>query len=157
MATHGRNLIQYQAPDMYTIRQGGRSIPVSSQRAPWRRDLHQFNTAAPYEIRISHTRVVESLLQSHLLSLSPLSFTLHTVTRRIMPHKVTNDSNSTLASRASSGDQVVATEARDSARLMQTRPSAANPVRKPPVIVHNKGGQIYDETRPSDWDKQRWK
>lgn len=40
---------------------------------------------------------------------------------------------------------------------MQTRPSVANPVRKPPVVVHNKGGQIYDETRPSDWDKQRWK
>ncbi|KAJ5693124.1 hypothetical protein N7462_002547 [Penicillium macrosclerotiorum] len=68
-----------------------------------------------------------------------------------MPHKVTNDSNSTLASRGSSnGDQVIATEVRDA-------PSAANPVRKPPVIVHNKGGQIYDETRPSDWDKQRWK
>ncbi|KAJ6106314.1 hypothetical protein N7512_009831 [Penicillium capsulatum] len=71
-----------------------------------------------------------------------------------MPHKV-NDSNSTLASGGSNGDQVIATEVR--ARLMQTRPSAANPVRKPPVIVHNKGGQIYDETRPSDWDKQRWK
>jgi len=40
-------------------------------------------------------------------------------------------------------------------RLMHTL--AANPVRKPPVVVHNKGGQIYDETRPSDWDKQRWK
>jgi hypothetical protein len=38
-----------------------------------------------------------------------------------------------------------------------TRSPAANPVRKPTVIVHNKGGQIYDETRPSDWDKQRWK
>lgn len=36
-------------------------------------------------------------------------------------------------------------------------PPAANPVRKPAVVVHNKGGQIYDETRPSDWDKQRWK
>lgn len=44
-----------------------------------------------------------------------------------------------------------------SARLMRTRPVTANPIRKPPVIVHNKGGQIYDETRPSDWDKQRWK
>ncbi|KAJ5735059.1 uncharacterized protein N7483_000184 [Penicillium malachiteum] len=64
-----------------------------------------------------------------------------------MPHKVTNDSNSTLASRGSSGDQVIATEVRVN----------ANPIRKPPVIVHNKGGQIYDETRPSDWDKQRWK
>ncbi|KAJ6092711.1 hypothetical protein N7486_008000 [Penicillium sp. IBT 16267x] len=74
-----------------------------------------------------------------------------------MPHKVTNDSNSTLASRGSSGDQVIATEVRDSARLMQTRPVTANPIRKPPVVVHNKGGQIYDETRPSDWDKQRWK
>ncbi|KAJ5805526.1 uncharacterized protein N7503_003128 [Penicillium pulvis] len=73
-----------------------------------------------------------------------------------MPHKVTNDSNSTLASRGS-GDQVIATEVRDSARLMQTRPVTANAVRKPPVVVHNKGGQIYDETRPSDWDKQRWK
>ncbi|KAJ5523184.1 hypothetical protein N7504_005494 [Penicillium tannophilum] len=64
-----------------------------------------------------------------------------------MPHKVTNDSNSTLASRGSSGDQVIATEVR----------VTANAVRKPPVVVHNKGGQIYDETRPSDWDKQRWK
>ncbi|KAJ5094587.1 hypothetical protein N7478_009471 [Penicillium angulare] len=72
-----------------------------------------------------------------------------------MPHKVNNDSNSTLASGGSSGDQVIATTVR--ARLMQTRPVTANPVRKPPVIVHNKGGQIYDETRPSDWDKQRWK
>ncbi|KAG0159064.1 hypothetical protein PDIDSM_6584 [Penicillium digitatum] len=34
---------------------------------------------------------------------------------------------------------------------------ATNPVRKPPVVVHNKGGRLYDETRPSDWDKQRWK
>ncbi|KAJ5920885.1 hypothetical protein N7454_005765 [Penicillium verhagenii] len=74
-----------------------------------------------------------------------------------MPHKVTNDSNSTLASRGSSGGQVIATEVRDPARLMQTRSVTANPVRKPPVVVHNKGGQIYDETRPSDWDKQRWK
>ncbi|KAJ6081816.1 hypothetical protein N7499_006690 [Penicillium canescens] len=82
-----------------------------------------------------------------------------------MPHEV-NDSNSTLASRGS-GDQVVATEVRNLStsrapvsdlpdpKLMQT--PAANPVRKPPVIIHNKGGQIYDETRPSDWDKQRWK
>ncbi|CRL17168.1 unnamed protein product [Penicillium camemberti] len=64
-----------------------------------------------------------------------------------MPHKV-NDSNSTLASRASSNDQVVATEVRS---------LTTNPVRKPLVVVHNKGGRIYDETRPSDWDKQRWK
>jgi hypothetical protein len=79
-----------------------------------------------------------------------------------MPHKV-NDSNSTLAS-TSSGDQAT-TEVRNlsmsppisrfSPKLMHTL--AANPVRKPPVVVHNKGGQIYDETRPSDWDKQRWK
>ncbi|KAJ5628897.1 hypothetical protein N7490_011125 [Penicillium lividum] len=73
-----------------------------------------------------------------------------------MPHKVTNDSNSTLASRAS-GDQVIATEVRGSVRLMRTRLVTASTVRKPPVVVHNKGGQIYDETRPSDWDKQRWK
>ncbi|KAJ5960020.1 uncharacterized protein N7479_007170 [Penicillium vulpinum] len=64
-----------------------------------------------------------------------------------MPHKV-NNSNSTLASRGSSNDQVVATEVRS---------LTTNPVRKPPVVVHNKGGRIYDETRPSDWDKQRWK
>ncbi|CAG7943895.1 unnamed protein product [Penicillium salamii] len=61
-----------------------------------------------------------------------------------MPHKV-NNSNSTLASQ-SSGDQTT-----------EVRNLTTNPVRKPPVIVHNKGGQIYDETRPSDWDKQRWK
>lgn len=93
-----------------------------------------------------------------------------------MPHKITNASNSTLASGdSSSSDQVIAAEVRgmhqlilahlspivlhlDPARLMQIVPwSVTNPVRKPPVIVHNKGGQIYDETRPSDWDKQRWK
>ncbi|CAI7594574.1 unnamed protein product [Penicillium manginii] len=84
-----------------------------------------------------------------------------------MPHKVNNDSNSTLASRGSSGDQVIATEVRAEGtplfpipRLSPANadtPPAANPVRKPAVVVHNKGGQIYDETRPSDWDKQRWK
>ncbi|KAF3020490.1 hypothetical protein N7519_002261 [Penicillium mononematosum] len=63
-----------------------------------------------------------------------------------MPHKV-NNSNSTLASRGSSNDQV-ATEVRN---------LTTNPIRKPPVVIHNKGGRIYDETRPSDWDKQRWK
>ncbi|GFF92748.1 conserved hypothetical protein [Aspergillus lentulus] len=65
-----------------------------------------------------------------------------------MPHKV-NDSNSTLASSASSSDRVVVTDLRGS-----------NPVPRrtqPPVIIHNQEGQIYDETRPSDWDKQRWK
>ncbi|KAJ5132278.1 hypothetical protein N7448_006436 [Penicillium atrosanguineum] len=85
-----------------------------------------------------------------------------------MPHKVNNDSNSTLASRGSAGDPVVATEVRsespttmtaqvDLQNQANTRSPAANPARKPPVIVHNQGGQIYDETRPSDWDKQRWK
>ncbi|KAF7718412.1 Uncharacterized protein PECH_008371 [Penicillium ucsense] len=64
-----------------------------------------------------------------------------------MPHKLSNDSNSTLASGVSStSDQGGATEVR-----------AISSVRKPPVIIHNKGGQTYDETRPSDWDKQRWK
>ncbi|KAJ5550892.1 hypothetical protein N7535_001170 [Penicillium sp. DV-2018c] len=67
-----------------------------------------------------------------------------------MPHKV-NDSNSTLASRGSSTDQVGAPKVRNIAS------AAANSARKPPVVIHNKGGQIYDETRPSDWDKQRWK
>lgn len=85
-----------------------------------------------------------------------------------MPHKVNNDSNSTLASRGSIGDPVVATEVRSESQPLRrvpvdlqiqanTRSPAVNPVRKPPVIVHNRGGQIYDETRPSDWDKQRWK
>ncbi|KAJ5103818.1 hypothetical protein N7532_004347 [Penicillium argentinense] len=97
-----------------------------------------------------------------------------------MPHKVNNDSNSTLASRGSSGDQVIITEVRGMSidHFPPIRPGgkgyppcpisrlspanadaapAANPVRRPPVVVHNKGGQIYDETRPSDWDKQRWK
>ncbi|KAJ6141292.1 hypothetical protein N7470_010188 [Penicillium chermesinum] len=116
-----------------------------------------------------------------------------------MPHKITNDSNSTLASGGSNNDQVVATEVRgmtiyqpgavgtlfhpisaihdspppDFPHLLPSfspesisrcrpanadvSPLVANPVRKPPVIIHNKGGQIYDETRPSDWDKQRWK
>ncbi|KAB8222052.1 hypothetical protein BDV33DRAFT_201795 [Aspergillus novoparasiticus] len=65
-----------------------------------------------------------------------------------MPHKV-NQSNSTLASTGSSGDRVVVTDLRG---------SNSGPRRtQPPVVVHNQGGQIYDETRPSDWDKQRWK
>jgi hypothetical protein len=114
-----------------------------------------------------------------------------------MPHKVTNDSSSSLASKGSgdstdssdSSDQVIVTEVlsmsiiivqrmhttqtptypghrgnpRSGSKL--TTPLPTVPVvnsntagrRQPPVIVHNKGGQIYDETRPSDWDKQRWK
>jgi hypothetical protein len=84
-----------------------------------------------------------------------------------MPHKV-NNSNSTLASRGSSNDQV-ATEVRNLSMSsphpcpdLQIQPElmqalATNPIRKPPVVIHNKGGRIYDETRPSDWDKQRWK
>ncbi|KAJ5986190.1 hypothetical protein N7451_010555 [Penicillium sp. IBT 35674x] len=39
-----------------------------------------------------------------------------------MPHKVTNDSNSTLASNGSSGDQVIATEVRDASSNRQCRP-----------------------------------
>jgi len=82
-----------------------------------------------------------------------------------MPHKVNNDSNSTLASRGSTGDSVASEVRSESLNPIQSNPQiqantrspAANPVRKPPVIIHNKGGQIYDETRPSDWDKQRWK
>ncbi|PWY78564.1 hypothetical protein BO94DRAFT_537756 [Aspergillus sclerotioniger CBS 115572] len=65
-----------------------------------------------------------------------------------MPHKG-NDSNSTLSSSGSSGDRVVVTDMRG--------PNAVPRRTQPPVIVHNRGGQIYDETRPSDWDKQRWK
>lgn len=34
--------------------------------------------------------------------------------------------------------------------------SGPNGGRKAPVVIHQ-GGQTYDETRPSDWDKQRWK
>ncbi|CAG7992814.1 unnamed protein product [Penicillium olsonii] len=104
---------------------------------------------------------VDALYQRPLIPLNylpPCTFTTFSPSRQIlvsstflpfhqflftMPHKV-NNSNSTLASQ-SSGDQT--TEVRN----------LTNPVRKPPVIVHNKGGQIYDETRPSDWDKQRWK
>lgn len=110
-----------------------------------------------------------------------------------MPHKVTNDSSSSLASKGSdddtdSSDQVIVTKVpgmsiivqckghptptlptycdspRSGSKLTTPLPTvpAANPNtssrrRQPPVIVHNKGGQIYDETRPSDWDKQRWK
>ncbi|EAW11367.1 uncharacterized protein ACLA_090600 [Aspergillus clavatus NRRL 1] len=67
-----------------------------------------------------------------------------------MPHKV-NDSNSTLASSASStsGDRVVVADLRGSNSVPRRT--------QPAVIIHNQGGQIYDETRPSDWDKQRWK
>ncbi|KAL2864165.1 uncharacterized protein BJX67DRAFT_384004 [Aspergillus lucknowensis] len=68
-----------------------------------------------------------------------------------MPHKV-NDSNSTLSSNSgsSSSGQVVV--------VPNIRGSNAGPRKsQPPVIVHNHGGQIYDETRPSDWDRQRWK
>ncbi|KAJ5808138.1 hypothetical protein N7474_009407 [Penicillium riverlandense] len=111
-----------------------------------------------------------------------------------MPHKVTNDSNSSLASKGSgdstdSNDQVIVTEVPGTSIIVQckghttpaypayhrgspgfgsklttplpTVPAAKSNTsrrrRQPPVIVHNKGGQIYDETRPSDWDKQRWK
>ncbi|KAL4937531.1 hypothetical protein BDV06DRAFT_215821 [Aspergillus oleicola] len=64
-----------------------------------------------------------------------------------MPHK-TNESNSTLSSSgSSSGDQVVVVRG----------PNAGPRKSQPPVIVHNDGGQTYDETRPSDWDRQRWK
>ncbi|KKK18501.1 hypothetical protein P175DRAFT_0427161 [Aspergillus ochraceoroseus IBT 24754] len=66
-----------------------------------------------------------------------------------MPLKA-NESNSTLSSSGSSGDQVV----------VVANMRGSNPVPRktqPPVVIHNQGGQIYDETRPSDWDKQRWK
>ncbi|KAL5044083.1 hypothetical protein BDW71DRAFT_209689 [Aspergillus fruticulosus] len=67
-----------------------------------------------------------------------------------MPIKV-NDLNSDLSSNgSSSGDQVVV--------VPNLRGSNAGPRKtQPPVIVHNGGGQTYDETRPSDWDRQRWK
>ncbi|KAL2823696.1 hypothetical protein BDW59DRAFT_163065 [Aspergillus cavernicola] len=67
-----------------------------------------------------------------------------------MPHKV-NESNSTLSSSdSSSGDQVVV--------VSDIRGSNAGPRKgQPPVVVHNHGGRIYDETRPSGWDRQRWK
>ncbi|KAI9370433.1 hypothetical protein BJX61DRAFT_544608 [Aspergillus egyptiacus] len=67
-----------------------------------------------------------------------------------MPHK-DNDSNSTLSSSGSStSDQLVG--------VPNTRGSNAGPRKsQPPVIIHNHGGQTYDETRPSDWDRQRWK
>ncbi|RAK80506.1 uncharacterized protein BO72DRAFT_493033 [Aspergillus fijiensis CBS 313.89] len=65
-----------------------------------------------------------------------------------MPHKV-SDSTSSLSSSGSSRNGVVVTDMRG---------SHAGPRRtQAPVIIHNQGGQIYDETRPSDWDKQRWK
>ncbi|CAG8020603.1 unnamed protein product, partial [Penicillium nalgiovense] len=98
--------------------------------------------------------------------------TIPTILPFTMPHKV-NNSNSTLASSGSSGsssNDQVATEVRNLSmsspshpcpdlqiqpELMQT--PATNPIRKPPVVIHNKGGRTYDETRPSDWDKQRWK
>ncbi|KAF9888310.1 hypothetical protein FE257_008742 [Aspergillus nanangensis] len=66
-----------------------------------------------------------------------------------MPHKV-NESNTTLSSTSSNaGDQVVVPDMRGSNAVPRRT--------QPPVVVHNQGGQIYDETRPSDWDKQRWK
>ncbi|KAL4910901.1 hypothetical protein BDW74DRAFT_172357 [Aspergillus multicolor] len=66
-----------------------------------------------------------------------------------MPTKV-NDSNSDLSSNGSSnGDQVVV--------IPNIRGSNGPRKSQPPVIVHNGGGQTYDETRPSDWDRQRWK
>ncbi|KAI9924677.1 hypothetical protein ASPWEDRAFT_110971 [Aspergillus wentii DTO 134E9] len=64
-----------------------------------------------------------------------------------MPLKAT-DSNSTLASQGS-GEKVVVQDMRG--------PNSGPRRTQAPVIVHNQGGQIYDETRPSDWDKQRWK
>ncbi|RJE27177.1 hypothetical protein PHISCL_00530 [Aspergillus sclerotialis] len=65
-----------------------------------------------------------------------------------MPHKV-NDSNSTLGSQGSSNDRVMVPDMRGSNPLPRKS--------QPPVIIHNKGGQTYDETRPLDWDNQRWK
>ncbi|KAL4796569.1 hypothetical protein BDW69DRAFT_183896 [Aspergillus filifer] len=66
-----------------------------------------------------------------------------------MPHN-TNESNSTLSSSGSSnGDQVVGPNIR--------APNAGPRKSQPPVIIHNDGGQTFDETRPSDWDRQRWK
>ncbi|PKY02724.1 hypothetical protein P168DRAFT_320269 [Aspergillus campestris IBT 28561] len=64
-----------------------------------------------------------------------------------MPNKA-SESNSTLGS-TGSGDRVVVTDLRGS--------NGAPRRSQPPVVVHNQGGQIYDETRPADWDKQRWK
>ncbi|OJJ46954.1 hypothetical protein ASPZODRAFT_131873 [Penicilliopsis zonata CBS 506.65] len=60
-----------------------------------------------------------------------------------MPHKL-NDSNSTLSSQSSG--RVVVQDIRSPPRKTQK-----------PVVVHNQGGRTFDETRPSDWDKQRWK
>ncbi|PYI31245.1 hypothetical protein BO86DRAFT_392797 [Aspergillus japonicus CBS 114.51] len=93
-----------------------------------------------------------------------------------MPHKV-SDSTSSLSSSGSSGNGVVVTDMRGmSGSYLRCNPcpivlinsrtnhkspelgSHAGPRRtQAPVIIHNQGGQIYDETRPSDWDKQRWK
>lgn len=81
-----------------------------------------------------------------------------------MPNKI-NDSNSTLASDGSN-DQVVVIQGMLfdlPSRLVfisiLIRIDGTNPPRRTqkPVVIHNQGGQIYDETRPSDWDKQRWK
>lgn len=38
-----------------------------------------------------------------------------------------------------------------------SNPVPRKPQPQPPVIVHNQGGPIYDDARPSDWDYQRWK
>lgn len=124
------------------------------------------------------------ILSSILYHLSSIDVSTNTTTSFSsspllnMPHKITNDSNSTLASKASNAsDQAIATQPRGTSRVElpmsrsnQTRANAdhshtpathphpnSNPIRKPLVIIHNTGGQIYDETRPSDWDKQRWK
>ncbi|KAL4783140.1 hypothetical protein BJX76DRAFT_358277 [Aspergillus varians] len=69
-----------------------------------------------------------------------------------MPHKI-NESNSTLSSSDSnsSGDQVVVVP-----NLRGTN-SAGLRKSQPPVVIHNHGGQTYDETRTADWDRQRWK
>lgn len=77
-----------------------------------------------------------------------------------MPTKPNNDSNTTLASNGST-DQVVVMQGMLTSLLLNVCPmlillSGPNGGRKAPVVIHQ-GGQTYDETRPSDWDKQRWK
>ncbi|KAL2216615.1 hypothetical protein M432DRAFT_71191 [Thermoascus aurantiacus ATCC 26904] len=66
-----------------------------------------------------------------------------------MPHKADPSDSSASSGDSSSGDRVAVHDAQDS--------SPARGTSNPKVVVHNGGGPRYDERRPSDWDKSRWK
>lgn len=99
-------------------------ISLPTPRCPLTSFLHlifidlvsaQFNTACPSRLHqpIRPSHLAADLVNCQLPSLALPAATLPQPISTTMPHKVTNDSNSTLASGDSStGDQVIATEVR---------------------------------------------